>query len=68
MERCLSVLVIIAVLIVVKAVRAAKSSGLDLPVALDRSLAEFFPARGCALRPPGSDAPPGHLHVDSRPP
>ena len=44
MERCLSVLVIIAVVIVVKAVRAAKSSGLDLPVALDRSLAEVFPA------------------------
>lgn len=44
MELCLGVFVIVEGLIVVKAVRRAKSLGTDLPVALDQSLGLFLPA------------------------
>ncbi len=45
MELFLSVFAIAEIVIVLKAVRRAKASGLDLPAALDESLAAFFPGR-----------------------
>ncbi|MFE2296518.1 hypothetical protein [Streptomyces sp. NPDC059452] len=43
MELCLAVFVIFEVFIIVKAIRAARASGVDFSFALEGSLAEFFP-------------------------
>ncbi|MGB3762789.1 MAG: hypothetical protein WA966_06150 [Ornithinimicrobium sp.] len=45
LELCLSVFVILEVVVVAKAVRSARTQGVDLPVALDKSLATFLPGR-----------------------
>lgn len=44
MELCLAGFVFFEAWIIVKAVRSARTSGADLPFALDDALAEFFPA------------------------